>query len=234
MSDPVRDLLLLPGFMCDNALFDDMAPHLEARWRLRHGDVYSDDSIDGMARRVLTEAPERFALLGFSMGGFVARAMALAAPERVAALILIATSARASRPEETARKRALRAQLAAHSFKGMSRAALRRAIHPDHPDREALVERLFAMGKRLGGAVMDRQLSAERTDGYPDLPRVACPTLVIAAEDDVLRPLEEVQALAEGIPDADFELMPGVGHMIPLEASVALSKLVDRWLDRVV
>lgn len=220
--------------MCDASLFGDMAPQLESHWSLLHGDVYSDDSIDGMAARVLASAPECFALLGFSMGGFVARTMALAAHERVAALVLIATSARASRPDEIARKKALRAQLAEHGFKGMSRSALRQAIHPDHPNREALVERLLAMGKRLGGAVMDRQLSAERADGYADLPRIACPTLVIAAEHDTLRPLDELRALAEGILGADFQIMPGAGHMIPLESPEALATLVDGWLRRAV
>lgn len=231
LSNTVQHLVLLPGFMCDGSLFADMAPHLESRRRLHHGDLYSDASIDGMARRVLATAPERFALLGFSMGGFVARAMALAAPERVSALILIATSARASRPDEIARKKALRAQLAGHGFKGMSRAALRRAIHPEHPEREALVDRLHAMGRRLGGEVMDRQLAAGRVDGYRDLPRIACPTLVVAARDDALRPLDELQALADGIPGAAFEVMTGVGHMIPLEAPAALAGRVSGWLD---
>ena len=226
-------MVLLSGFMCDSTLFADMAPHLQPRWRLHHGDLYSDASIDGMAQRVLATAPKRFALLGFSMGGFVARSIALMAPERVSALILIATSARASHPDEIARKRALRAQLAEHGFKGMSRTALRRAIHPDHPGRDTLVERLHAMGRRLGGAVMDRQLSAERADGYSDLPRIACPTLVIAAKDDALRPLVELQGLADGIPGATLEIIAGVGHMIPLEAPEALAGVVGSWLNRV-
>ena len=80
---------------------------------------------------------------------------------------------------------------------------------------------------------MDRQLSAERADGYSDLPRIACPTLVIAAKDDALRPLVELQGLADGIPGATLEIIAGVGHMIPLEAPEALAGVVGSWLNRV-
>ena len=68
----MRTLVLLPGFMCDPDLWRDMADDLGRLGALHYGNVYQDDTLEGMARRVLSEAPERFVLLGFSMGGFVA------------------------------------------------------------------------------------------------------------------------------------------------------------------
>ena len=231
------NLVCLPGFMCDASLFDPMAAHLTTlatgdRVSLHHGDVYSDPSIAGMAARVLAEAPERFALLGFSMGGFVARAIALAAPDRVTHLILVATSARATSPAEHARKRELLAQLDAHGFSGMSRRALARAIHDDHPDREVLVERLRDMGARLGGEVMANQLQAVREDGHADLPKIRIPALVIAARNDKLRPLKEVEALATGLPEGRFEVLDDCGHMLPMEKPAVLAGLVTEFLGR--
>ncbi|WP_038015655.1 alpha/beta fold hydrolase [Thalassobaculum salexigens] len=227
----IRNTVCLPGFMLGPGLFDDLADSLGDRLRLLHGDVYSDTSIAGMARRVLRDAPDRFALLGFSMGGFVAREIALSAPERVDALILIGTSARATSDAEHGRKEAILSQLAETGFKGMSRKALARGIHPDHPDREALVARLRAMGAELGGEVMARQLQATRVDGHGDLPRIAAPTLVVAAREDLLRPLAELEALAAGIPNARLEIFENCGHIIPMEKPDQLADSIMAFLN---
>ena len=80
--------------MCDRDLWTDMVPALEPLGQLHYGNVYEDDTLDGMARRVLAGAPERFVLVGFSMGGFVARVLALMAPERVSGVAFVASSAR--------------------------------------------------------------------------------------------------------------------------------------------
>jgi len=90
----LRHLVLLPGFMCDKDLWTDMVPGLAALGTIHHGNVYEDSTLEGMARRVLDGSPERFVLVGFSMGGFVSRALTLTAPERVAGVAFVASSAR--------------------------------------------------------------------------------------------------------------------------------------------
>src|SRR3954447_17205454 len=100
----MRSLVLLPGFMCDSDLWRDMAPDLENLCRLHYGNVYQDDTLEGMAERILSEAPQRFVLVGFSMGGFVARALTLMAPARVTGVAFIASSAREYTEAERARR----------------------------------------------------------------------------------------------------------------------------------
>lgn len=227
-------LILLPGFMCDADLWRDMEPTLAVRRPILHGDMFRDASIAAMAARVLDAAPPRFVAVGFSMGGFVAREIALAAPERVRALVLIATSAMGTTPDRATRNRERRARIAGRPFRGLSRSDLRNALHPARRDDEALVERMLAMGGRLGKEVLLRQLSAERDDGHDRLPEIRCPTLVVAADADALRPRVETDRLAAGIPGVRYEIMPGCGHMIPLEHPEALAALLNDWLDRAV
>ena len=92
-------LLLIPGFMADatlwNAMTDDLAPF----GPLVATDLSQGEDIETMAAALLSDAPERFVAVGFSMGGYVARELARIAPERVTALILIATSARGDTEE---------------------------------------------------------------------------------------------------------------------------------------
>jgi len=234
-ADPVptdKTLILLPGFMCDADLWADVVPLLRPGWRVLHADMFSDSSIEAMAVRALDEVPGRFAAIGFSMGGFVAREIALTAPDRAEALALIATSALGTTPERAERNRERRARIAAAPFRGLSRSDLRRALHPSRRDDAALVERMLAMGARLGKEVLLRQLSAERVDGYARLPEIRCPTLVVAADSDELRPRDETDRLAAGIPGARYEIVAGCGHMIPLEQPETLAALLNGWLDQ--
>ena len=90
--------------MCDADLWADMATDLARLGRVHHGNVYQDDTLEGMARRVLAESPDKFVLVGFSMGGFVARVLTLMAPERVAGVAFIASSAREYTPAERQRR----------------------------------------------------------------------------------------------------------------------------------
>lgn len=238
MSDAsARDgntLVLLPGFMCDADLWTDVTPDLDTRWRAEHGDLFQDSSIEAMAARVLAAAPRRFVAVGFSMGGFVAREMALRAPERISALVLIATSAMGTSPERSAMNRQRRARIADAPFRGLSRTDLRRALHPSRQGEERLVERMLAMGARLGKDVLLRQLAAEREDGYGRLKDIGCPTLVIAADADALRPRGETDRLAAGIPGARYEIIADCGHMIPMERPAALAEQLNGWLPQAV
>ena len=132
--------------------------------RSRHGDLTRDAAISDMARRVAAEAPDRFALIGFSMGGYVAREVARRVPDRVRALVLIATSARADTPAPggAARPTAV-AHVRQHGFTGLSRGR-------DPPIRAsgagtgdvALIARIRRMGDRLGGPVFLRQAGQAR------------------------------------------------------------------------
>ena len=63
MTSKTRTLVLLPGYMCDADLWTDMLPGLTALGAVQHGNVYADNTLDGMARRVLAEAPQQFVLV---------------------------------------------------------------------------------------------------------------------------------------------------------------------------
>ena len=227
----MAELVLLPGFMCDQDLWTDMVPDLATVGRLHFGNVYEDDTLEGMARRVLDHAPDAFVLVGFSMGGFVARVLTLMAPERVRGVAFVASSARGYSAEETARRKAgyrpgdrpPRAPGAVTTAMGL------------HPDREAdpvLLDRLRDMQRRLGPEVRKRQAALVRNDGYADLERIACPALVIACRQDRLRTLAETERMARHLPHARFEVLEDCGHMAPLERPRDLAALLTGWIRR--
>src|SRR5258708_13165069 len=97
--DNTMPILLVPGLVSSPRIF---APVIPALWRYGPVTVANhirDDNMAVIARRILAEAPPRFALTGHSMGGYIAFEIMRQAPERVAKLALINTQARPDTPE---------------------------------------------------------------------------------------------------------------------------------------
>src|SRR5258708_16501457 len=112
-------LLLLPGLLCDAALWRGQIDDLGDLAAPLIADLTHDDSVTEMARRALAAAPPRFALAGLSMGGYVAQEIVRQAPERVLRLALLDTTARADSAEQSARRRGLIELAEKGEFKGV-------------------------------------------------------------------------------------------------------------------
>ena len=94
-------LVLVPGLTCTARLY---GPQIAALWpfgQVTVTDHRHDADMAAIAARILKDAPPRFALAGLSMGGYIAFAMLRLAPERIAKLALLDTSARPDTPEQT-------------------------------------------------------------------------------------------------------------------------------------
>jgi len=223
-------ILLVPGFMADETLWDDVAPALERFGPVVHADLRHDTSVEAMASRVLGTAPPTFLLVGFSMGGYVARAIARQAPERVRALVLVATSTRGDTAALQKRKGAIGNAAPSIAFSGLSRTAVATSLHPKERDNEVLIERVRAMGVRLGGEVFRRQSMLDRPGDLERSGEIHCPTLVVAAAQDQLRSLAEAQEMAAAIPGAELAVIDDTGHMVPIEAPRRLLDVIVPWL----
>ncbi|MFL9878144.1 alpha/beta hydrolase [Herbaspirillum rhizosphaerae] len=226
----MRDLVFLPGFMLNASLWDDMHGDLATVGNLHFGDLGQDASIAAMADRVLSTAPEKFVLFGFSMGGFVAQAITLKAPERVLGLGLLNTSSRPQSEKESAGTLAQIALAEKTPFKGLTSRALASSLHPDRSTDQGLLQRLQAMALANGKEVFLRQLSTLRDGSYADLHRITCPTLIVASDADRLRTVEESEEMAQRIPAARFEIVRDCGHMTPMEKPEELFRIIRDWI----
>jgi pimeloyl-ACP methyl ester carboxylesterase len=226
----VMSMLLVPGFMLDADLWRDVLPVLAEFGPFVNSDLSKDSSIQDMARSALAEAPKRFILVGFSMGGYVAREIVRQSPDRVSALILVATSARGDTELQRQRKAAVAEQTNSIAFKGLSSSAVASSLHPDNADRIDLIGRIQSMGQRLGAEVFRRQSLLDRSDERGSLSGIKCPWLIVAGEIDRLRSRVEADELHQGIDGSALHIIEKTGHMIPLEAPSALAGAIRRWL----
>ena len=230
MPDP---LVLLPGLLCDERLFGPQLPALAAETDVTVADVTRDGTIAAMAERVLAAAPARFALAGLSMGGYVAFEILRRAPERVAKLALLDTQARADTEEARSRRRGLMQLAEKGEFKGVSPRLMPFFIHRDRLGDTALTGTVQAMAESVGRDGFLRQQAAimARPDSRPDLPAIACPTLVLAGREDAVTPPERQHEMARAIPDATLVLLPRCGHMAPLERPDSVTRQLLLWLS---
>ncbi len=225
-------LLLLPGLLCNSALWNSQVAALSDQYDLRVADLTQDDTIPEMAARAVAGMPSRFAVAALSMGGYVAFEIARRMPERVAGLCLFDTSARPDTPEQARRRRGLIALTRTGRFRGVNPRLLPELLHPDNLGKAAIREVVTGMAHRVGRDAFIRQQTAilGRPDSRPDLARVAVPALVCTGEADRFIPPEHAVEIAEGIPGAGLRVIAGAGHLPPLERPNEVSAVLATWM----
>lgn len=222
-------LVLIPGFMLDETLWDEVITDLPASQPVYRASLREGQSITEMAHLIAAKAPSQFVAVGFSLGGYVARALAALYPERTVGLILVATSMREdSLQQQAAKQNAVSAQAQLH-FRGLGRHAIARALRADHAQDNDWINRIRQMGERLGFAVFARQSLLNRAT--PAGQKITCPTLIISASEDQLRSVEEAEELKQHIPQAQTCVIEQSGHMLPLEQPQLLGKTMMIWLQ---
>ncbi|MFQ5618589.1 MAG: alpha/beta fold hydrolase [Rhodospirillales bacterium] len=226
-------LVLLPGLLCDGALWRHQTDTLADIAGITVADLTGDDCLEDMARSVLETAPETFALAGLSMGGYVAQAVMRHAPDRVTRLALLDTSARADTPEQSENRRAFIEQTRHGDFKGVTSRLLPMLIHADRLEDGDLTGTIMAMAERVGKEAFLRQQNAimNRPDGRRDLGAIHCPALVLCGREDALTPLAGHQEMAAGLPNSKLVVIEDCGHMAPLERPRAVSAVMRYWLQ---
>lgn len=227
-------LVLVPGLLCSEKLWASQVHELSDIAEIVVADMTQDDTMEGMAGRVLDAADGMFSLAGLSMGGYVALEVMRRAPERVERLALLDTGARADTPEQTTRRRDLIALADRGEFRAVSPKLLPMFVHPDRLSDGDLVADISEMAESVGKDAFLRQQHAimHRPDSRPGLADITCPTLVLCGREDVLTPPELSEEIAEGVPGAELILIDRCGHLSTMERPEEVNAVLRAWLGR--
>ena len=225
-------LLLVPGLVCSPRIY---APQIPALWR--NGPVVlsnhiRDNTMAGIAKRVLDEAPKRFALAGHSMGGYIALEMFRQAPERIARLGLLSTSARPEMTEASEGRRALIAETRAGGYPAIVEKLFAKFVHPTRIADAGIKKIVMDMADDVGADRFIAQIEAimSRSDSLPLLASIKCPTLVLTSDTDNMVKNEFSYELAKGITGAKLVVIPDCGHLPQLEKPDAMTAAMLDWL----
>jgi len=225
-------LVLVPGLLCSARLYASQITALWPQGPVTVADHRRDDSMEAIAARILKDAPQHFALAGLSMGGYVAFAMMRLAPERIAKLALLDTSARPDLPEQKADREKFIAMAQAGKLNDVVETLTPKFLHRDHAKDEGLKKIVRDMAHDTGPDAFVRQQKAimNRHDSRPLLSEIGCPTLVLVGEGDELTPPELAREIAADILGSRLVVVPSCGHLSTIEKPDAVNAAMIEWL----
>jgi len=225
-------VVLVPGLLASARLYAAQIPQLWQCGPVTVADHTRDDTLAAIAARILASAPPVFALVGLSMGGYVGFEIVRQAPQRVARLALLDTSARPDTPEQSAARRAQIALASQGRLAEILDAQFPRLVARVHREDRALRTLLEQMADEVGAAAFIRQQTAimGRADSRPTLGSIRCPTLVLVGADDELTPPERAEEIAQGIAGARLVTVPRCGHVSTLEQPAEVTRALLDWL----
>ena len=230
--------LLIPGNMCDARLWDGADGAIRKVLEAATGrapvnaDTTVDDTIAAMATRALAANDGPLIPIGFSMGAIVAVEMAVQAPERIAGLGLIGYNATADLPERAAHRPVQQAEVRGGGLERVLVEELKPNYLAAANRRDTtLLQLLHNMGMTMGPEVFIRQSEALRlrADRVEALTRIACPVFLMGGSDDALCPPAWHRRWQALLRRAQLFIEPA-GHMVPLEAPLALAQKLKPWL----
>lgn len=172
-------------------------------------------------------------LVGHSMGGYVALALARLRPELLRGLVFCASRATADAAEAAANRRSVAIRLRTESPEFVADSMLPRMLASDNRDTALLHSARALMEPLRADGIAQAQIAlADRPDSTPFLSAIACPALVVAGEKDAVVPLAESGIFAAGFQRGRLEVVEGAGHLLAWEKPAKFNAILETWLDR--
>jgi 3-oxoadipate enol-lactonase len=195
-----------------------------------------DRLADDVADVVATVGGGPVVVCGLSMGGYVAFSLWRRHPGLVRALVLADTRAEAD-SDEGRENRMRMAQIARDSGPGAIAAAMLPSLLSDRTldQRPEVALRVREMMTGTSAETLVAALAgmAARRDSVSDLPGMDVPAMVLVGEEDRLTPPDAARAMAQRLPRARLEVIPGTGHVSNLEDPAAFNALLAGFLDSI-
>jgi pimeloyl-ACP methyl ester carboxylesterase len=224
--------VLVAGLNCSARLYAEQIPALWQFGPVSVADHRRDDTMAAMARRILAAAPPRFALVGLSMGGYVAFEIMRQAAGRVVKLALLDTGARGEAPERTEQRKPLIALAKSGRFAEILESQYPTLVHRSRYGDAALKATVRAMNEETGAEAYLRQQQAimTRVDSRPSLAAIKCPTLVLVGDSDEATPPDLAREMATAISGAKLIIVPECGHLSTLDRPETVSNALVDWM----
>lgn len=227
---PMTTAVFIPGLLSDERVWRAVADKVPGPVVM--ADVTRDNTITGMAVRILEEVSGDLVVVGHSMGGRVAMEMAHQAPNRVSRLVLANTGHDALKPGELEKRKA-KIEEGHADLPAMVKTWLPPMVAASRHSDAALMADLTEMAIALGPVVHERQITAliNRPDAGTYLPEIACPILLMTGSEDAWSPEKQHREMMSMAPNAEFHVVNHGGHFIPVEQPLVVAKLISDWLS---
>ncbi|OGT53358.1 MAG: hypothetical protein A3E84_00955 [Gammaproteobacteria bacterium RIFCSPHIGHO2_12_FULL_42_13] len=222
------NLVLLPGLLSNHIIWDHQCRHLSDIVNIKVIELFSENTTEAMVDKILQLAPEKFALAGHSMGGWLALEIVKASPERVTKLCLLNTTAHQDTPEKAQNRINMINMAKNGEFHQIVTQIIERLVF-----NEPIKERVLTMFLQVGAQAFINQQQAMLARKYSlaYLQLIKQMTFVIHANQDKNFSLSDHQHIVNNIDKAKLASVDDSGHMMPMEMPQAVTSLMRYWLE---
>jgi pimeloyl-ACP methyl ester carboxylesterase len=197
------------------------------------------DSMDAMAAELLGLLDRlriaKVVAVGFSMGGYVALALAALAKDRLAGLVLVDTRAEADSDEGKAKRDATIGQVEAHGTRALAMAMVANQLsEATRTSGRLLVEEVRSLMLRQPKASVAAALRAmrDRPDRRELLRSLDSPVLILVGELDGVTPPAAARVMSDLARQSELVEIPGAAHLSPMERPSEVNAALLDWLRK--
>lgn len=244
-----KPVVLVHGFPLDHSMWKGQINHLAKTHRVNAPDLRGfgasevtpgTSTMEQLADDVMAlldalGIAEPIVLCGLSMGGYVAWQFWRRHAARLKALVLCDTKAKADTPEAAANRMKLVDHVLRVGTEVVAEAMLPKLFAKEtsetQPDIVDQIRQTILKTQPEGVAAALRGMAA-RPDMSGELGKIDLPALVVVGEHDAISPVDEMRAIAESLPHAEFVVIPGAAHMAPLERPERFNAALDAFLKK--
>jgi pimeloyl-ACP methyl ester carboxylesterase len=190
------------------------------------------DDLGVMAECVLQGLPDRFGLVGHSMGGYICFEILRRAPERVLCLGLVATMAGQDTTATATRRLESIEEAESEGMVSVMHTISHRFLAPQNREDPIILKRMVKQGYSTGSWAYCQHHRAmmSRPDYTAMLSRIKCPTLILAGRHDAVTRVSVQRDMARRIPGAQLVILENSAHMMMFEEPEATSEAMRQWL----
>jgi pimeloyl-ACP methyl ester carboxylesterase len=225
-------VVMVPGLNCSARVYATQMPALWQFGPVQIADHRRGSSMTEIAKSILERAPKQFALVGFSMGGYISLEILRQAKDRVIKLALIDTAAAADRPEQTEKRHKSIALTREGKAAEREEALWPLLVHESRLKDEAVRNVVKEMHQETGSEVYINQQTAimSRVDSRTLLKDLKMETLIVVGDSDQLTPPAAAKEMHELVEGSTLDVIPNCGHMSTLERPDRVTKLLVEWI----
>ena len=224
-------LILPSGLFCDGPLWKHQDAAVKDVADCQDIVMTEDNTITGIAARILAQAPAKFALVGFSMGGDCAFEIMRRALDRVARLAVLDALDEADAPSRRSERIAWIAKARSQGLEALVPDHMAVRFQPEHLTDEVLFSVAAQLARRVGLAaykwkmivIMDRLVSAST------LASISFWALGLCGRKELLAPLHLHELMADAIGKAELVVVGGSGLLSMSEISDVVSAALRQW-----
>lgn len=237
-------VLLVHGFPLSSQLWNPIVPTLEKEHRLIVPDLRGHGQSEASPTMTMAGYADDLAallddigetrpvvLVGMSMGGYIGFEFYRRHPNRVRALVLTNTRAQADDPKGAQGRRDLAERVRREGSAPVVEAMLPRLFGASASQKLRGEWREIMAATNPQGIAAALVAMAERPDSFSTLASMTCPVLIVAGDEDVLTSLDDAKAMQKAAPHSQLEVVPGAGHMSPVENPEAFLAILRRYLN---